>query len=136
LPFILGAIANLGLATALVYFVRRKQVSPQVAFETSMWMAVVWGGLVAAVSFALTYWVLPWIEPDWQVDWYLLLPTCVVVPFLLIASYANSTQLAMDRVKDYGIVHLATSVSFLPAFFPLFFWLGGSVKDGDVPVAV
>lgn len=136
LPFILGAIANLGLATALVYFVRRKKVEPQVAFETSMWVAVVWGGLVGAAACVFTLWGLPLINPDWQMDWWGVVPICAVVPFLLIASYANSTQLATDRVKDYGIVHLATSVSFLPAFFLLFYLLGGSVTDGDVPVAV
>lgn len=136
LPFILGAIANLGLATALVYFVRRKKVAPQVAFETSMWVAMVWGGLVAIAAGAVTLWVLPWLNPAWQMDWQGVVPVCAVVPFLLIASYANSTQLATDRVKDYGVVHLATSVSFLPAFFALFYWLGASVEDGDVPVAV
>lgn len=136
LPFILGAIANLGLATALVYFVRRKKVHPQVAFETSMWVALVWGGFVAVAACATTLWILPAINPAWQMDWWGVVPICAVVPFLLIASYANSTQLATDRVKDYGIVHLATSVSFLPAFFLLFYLLGGSVSDGDVPVAV
>lgn len=136
LPFILGAIANLGLATALVYFVRRKKVDPQVAFETSMWVALVWGGLVAGAAMLVTVYVLPWINPKWQTDWFGALPICAVVPFLLVASYANSTQLATDRVKDYGVVHLATSVSFLPAFFLLFYLFGGSVTDGDVPVAV
>jgi O-antigen/teichoic acid export membrane protein len=136
LPFILGAIANLGLATALVYFVRRKKVEPQVAFETSMWVAMVWGGLVAVAAGAVTLWVLPWLNPAWQMDWQGVVPVCAVVPFLLIASYANSTQLATERVKDYGLVHLATSVSFLPAFFAIFYWLGASVERGDVPIAV
>ncbi|MGK0300440.1 MAG: O-antigen/teichoic acid export membrane protein, partial [Planctomycetota bacterium] len=136
LPFILGAIANLGLATALVYFVRRKKVAPQVAFQTSMWVALVWGGLVGAAACVFTLWVLPAINPAWQMDWWVVVPICAVVPFLLIASYANSTQLATDRIKDYGIVHLATSVSFLPAFFLMFYLLGASVTDGDVPVAV
>tara|TARA_R110002072_G_scaffold243682_1_gene402694 strand:+ start:2282 stop:3712 length:1431 start_codon:yes stop_codon:yes gene_type:complete len=136
LPFILGAIANLGLATALVYFVRRKKVEPQVAFQTSMWVAIVWGGFVGVAACVTILWGLPAINPAWQVAWWSVVPVCAVVPFLLIASYANSTQLATDRVKDYGIVHLATSVSFLPAFFLLFYWLGASVKDGDVPLAV
>jgi O-antigen/teichoic acid export membrane protein len=136
LPFILGAIANLGLATALVYFVRRKKVAPQVAFQTSMWVALVWGGLVGAAACVFTLWVLPAINSAWQMDWWVVVPICAVVPFLLIASYANSTQLATDRIKDYGIVHLATSVSFLPAFFLMFYLLGASVTDGDVPVAV
>ena len=136
LPFILGAIANLGLATALVYFVRRKSVSAQTAFETSMWVALVWGGLVAVASALFTIYALPWINPDWQLDWFGVLPICAVVPLLLIASYANSTQLATDRIQDYGVVHVATSISFLPAFFLLFYALGGSVEDGDVPLAV
>lgn len=136
LPFILGAIANLGLATALVYFVRRKSVTTQVAFETSMWVALVWGGFVAAAAALFTIYVLPWINPDWQLDWSGVLPICAVVPLLLLASYANSTQLATDRIKDYGLVHLVTSLGFLPAFFAIFFWLGGSVEDGDVPLAV
>ena len=43
LPFILGAVANLGLATALVYLVRRGRFTPQVCFETGMAVAIVWG---------------------------------------------------------------------------------------------
>ncbi|MFK7741298.1 MAG: polysaccharide biosynthesis C-terminal domain-containing protein [Planctomycetota bacterium] len=136
LPFILGAIANLGLATALVYFVRRKEVKPQVAFETSLWVALVWGGFVALVAGLFTLYVLPWINPAWELDWFGVVPICAAVPLLLIASYANSTQLATERIKDYGLVHVATSLSFLPAFFLIFYWLGGSVKDGDVPLAV
>ena len=136
LPFILGAIANLGLATSLVYFVRRKQVTAQIAFETSMWMAVAWGGLVSATAFVFTIYVLPWFNPEWQLDWFGALPICLVVPFLLISSYANSTQLATERIKEYGLVHIAMSLTFLPAFFALFFTLGGSVPDGDVPLAV
>lgn len=136
LPFILGAIANLGLATALVYFVRRDKVKPQVAFETSMWVAAVWGTIVAAASAGFILYVLPWLNPAWQLDWFGVVPICAVIPFLLMASYANSTQLATERIKDYGLVHLATSLSFLPMFFLLFYVLGGSVPDGDVPLAV
>lgn len=136
LPFILGALANLGLATALVYFVRRDKVKPQIAFETSMWVALVWGTIVAVAAGVFTLVVLPWINPAWQLDWFGVVPICAVIPFLLMASYANSTQLATERIKGYGMVHLATSVSFLPAFFLLFYLLGGSVVGGDVPLAV
>lgn len=136
LPFILGAIANLGLATALVYFVRRDKVKPQVAFETSMWVAAVWGTFVAVAAGFFTLVVLPWIDPAWQLDWFGVVPICAVIPFLLMASYANSTQLATEQIKAYGFVHLATSMSFLPMFFLLFYLLGGSVVAGDVPLAV
>ena len=135
-PFILGAIANLGLATALVYFVRRGKYAAQVAFETSMGVALVWGSLVGGGALFFMLVVLPAIDPRWQLDWWGVLPICAVVPLLLIASYANSTQLASERIKDYGLVHVVTSVSFLPAFFAVFFLLGGQVSDGDVPLAV
>jgi len=136
LPFILGAIANLGLATSLVYFVRKRRYSPQIAFETTMGVALVWGGFVAILSAVVILWVLPWLRADWALDPWLALPICGVVPLLLVASYANSTQLATERIKDYGVVHLVTSLAFLPAFFACFFGFGGRVADGDVPLGV
>jgi O-antigen/teichoic acid export membrane protein len=136
LPFILGAIANLGLATALVYFVRRGRFTPQVCFETAMAVALGWGTIVAAAAFAVTMWVVPLFDADWHVEWFGLLPICAAVPFLLVASYANSTQLATERIKDYGYVHVATSVAFLPAFFIAFYAFGGNVEKGHVPLGV
>jgi O-antigen/teichoic acid export membrane protein len=136
LPFILGAIANLGLATSLVYFVRRGRYPAQVAFETSMTVALVWGGFVAVTAALFTIYVLPWIDADWTFDPWIVVPVCAGVPLLLLASYANSTQLATERIKDYGIVHLITSLAFLPAFFVIFYWLGARVVDGHAPLAV
>jgi len=136
LPFIIGAVANLGLATALVYFVRRGRFSAQHCFETSMSVALVWGTFVAALAAVTTLYVLPAIRSDWVFDPWLVVPFCAVVPLLLLSSYANSTQLATEQVKAYGAVHLVTSLAFLPAFFALFFWFGGNVSDGHVPHAV
>lgn len=136
LPFLLGAIANLGLATALVYFVRRGRYTAQQVFETCMAVALGWGGLVAGLALLLVLVVLPWWEPSWAVDPWLAVPFCVVVPLLLVASYGNSTQLATGQVRDYGVVHLVTSLSFLPAFFLFFYAFGGHVADGDVVLGV
>lgn len=136
LPFILGAIANLGLATALVYFVRRRRFEPQVCFETSMAVALGWGGAVAIVAALVTLFVLPGVKPEWATDPLLVLPICASVPLLLVASYANSTQLATDRIRDYGIVHLVTSLAFLPAFFACFFAFGGKVAEDHVQLGV
>lgn len=136
LPFILGAVANLGLATALVYFVRRGRFTAQVCFETTMGVAVVWGGFVGLLAFAITKYVLPVIDPELAVDPMIAVPICAAVPLLLVSSYANSTQLATDRIKDYGLVHLATSIAFLPAFFAFFFWFGGDVLKDHVPLGV
>lgn len=136
LPFIIGAVANLGLATAMVYFVRREKYTPQQCFETSMSVALGWGTFVAAVALCVTIYLLPALRDDWTFDPWLVIPWCAVVPLLLLASYANSTQLATEHVKDYGLVHLVTSLAFLPAFFALFFWFGGDVAAGHVPYAV
>ncbi|MBL9078174.1 MAG: polysaccharide biosynthesis C-terminal domain-containing protein [Planctomycetes bacterium] len=137
LPFILGAVANLGLATSLVYFVRRGRYPAQTAFETSMGMALGWGGFVAVAAAFVTLVVLPWFGGDaWRFDAIAVVPVCLAVPLLLVASYANSTQLATDRIRDYGAVHVVTSLAFLPAFFAFFFGFGGEVHRGDVPVAV
>ena len=127
LPFILGAVANLGLATALVWLVRRGRYTPQVCFETAMAVALGWGGFVAALAALVTLYVLPWWNPELVYDPWLVLPVCATVPLLLLASYANSTQLATERIRDYGIVHLVTSLAFLPAFFGCFFAWGGRV---------
>lgn len=136
LPFILGAVANLGLATSLVYFVRRGRFSPQVCFESSMGVALVWGGFVATIAALVTLYVLPWLGPEWVFDPVIVLPICMSVPLLLVASYANSTQLATDHIKDYGFVHVVTSLAFLPAFFAFFFGFGGDVGQQHVPLAV
>ena len=136
LPFVLMAVANLGLATSLVYFIRRGRYTAQQAFSTTLTVATVWGGALSLLSLVVTLYVLPMIDPRWVVSPWLVVPWCAVVPMLLIASYGNSVQLAQGSVRDYGIVHLATSIAFLPAFFAVFFLLGGDVGPGDVPLAV
>jgi len=136
LPYILMAVANLGLATSMVYFLRKGRYTAQQAFGTALTVAVVWGTLIALLALGVTLFVLPHINPAWQFDPWLVVPWCAVVPLLLIASYGNSVQLATERVRDYGAVHLVTSLTFLPVFFAVFFWLGSDVAHGDVPMAV
>lgn len=136
LPFVVGAIANLGLATALVYFVRRGRYSPQVCFETSMAVALGWGGFVGAAAAFVTLFVLPRIDAGWTFEPWVVVPICLSVPLLLVASYANSTQLATERIRDYGVVHLVTSLAFLPAFFACFVLFGSDVSQAHVPLGV
>ncbi|MFN7671028.1 MAG: lipopolysaccharide biosynthesis protein [Planctomycetota bacterium] len=136
LPFVLSAIANLGLATALVWFVRRQRYSAQTCFETAMAVALGWGAVVGVAAWCVVMYALPMFDPEWLVDPWLVLPVCLAVPLLLVASYANSTQLATERIRDYGIVHLVTSLAFLPAFFAVFLAIGGDVGAGDVKAGV
>ena len=123
LPFLATAVANLGLATALVYFVRRRRFPPEVVAGTSQWVAIVWGGIVAVALAVLARTIGPRVVPEWNFDLIYVLPVCACVPLLLTASYANSLQLALDRVRDFNLVHLAQSATFLPLFFLLYFLL-------------
>ncbi|MEZ5963194.1 MAG: hypothetical protein R3F56_05030 [Planctomycetota bacterium] len=124
LPFILMSVANLGLATSLVYFVRRKRFDVQKVAETTSLVALVWGGFVALLGIGIMLVVVPWLKPEWSGRPGLVIPLCACVPFLLLTSYYNSIQLATERVRDYNLVHVLSSATFLP-FFLLFFWLGG-----------
>ena len=136
LPFILMSAANLGLATSLVYLLRRNRFGVQKVFETTMTVALVWGTLVGALAAVLVLGLLPLVRPDWAFDPWLVIPMCGAVPLLLVASYGNSIQLATERIKDYGAVHLVSSLAYLPAFFAIFVVLGANVAEGDVPMAV
>lgn len=136
LPFILMSAANLGLATSLVYLLRRNRFGVQKIFETTMTVALVWGTFIGLFAALFVLFVLPLVRPDWTFDPWLVVPMCAAVPLLLVASYGNSIQLATDRIKDYGAVHLVSSLAYLPAFFAIFVVLGASVSEGDVPMAV
>lgn len=136
MPFILMALANLGLATSLVYFVRRGRYTPQAAFECTALVALVWGGCIGLLSALVTLHVLPLLRSDWTFDPLIVWPFCLAVPPLLLSSYSNSVQLATEQVKQYGALHLCNSLIFLPAFFLCFWWYGGDAEAGDVPLAV
>lgn len=135
LPFILMAVGNLGLATSLVYFVRREQYDVQKVAETTSVVAVVWGTFVALLGMGVMLGVLPLLKPEWSARPGLWIPICACVPFLLLASYFNSIQLATGRVRDYNVVHVVTSAAFLPLFL-LFFWLGGGGPAAAQAVAL
>ncbi len=136
LPFILMSAANLGLATSLVYLLRRNRFGVQKVFETTMTVALVWGSAIGALAAFTVLVVLPALRPEWNFDPWLVVPMCAAVPLLLVSSYGNSIQLATDRIKDYGAVHLVSSLAYLPAFFAVFIVLGANVAGGDVPMAV
>jgi len=130
LPFILTAVANLGLATSLVYFIRRKKYGLKEVSQTVSMVAVVWGGAVALMAMGVCAFLLPAIEPAWQITPWIYVPVCLCVPFQLVSSYFNSIQLATDRVRDYNLVHLATASSFLPLFLVFYFTSGESAARG------
>ncbi len=123
LPFVLMVIANLGLASSLVYYTRRKEVSVKTAGETTSFVALIWGTFVAVMGLlAMAIW--SWAQPDRLVPgWYLLVPLFLATPLLLIISYRNSVLLVMDRIRIYNIVHLIPSILYLPILLCFYFLL-------------
>ena len=130
LPFILTAVANLGLATSLVYFVRKRRYDLLAAAETTSLVALVWGTLVSAAALACCAFLLPALNPEWQMSAWLYAPVCLCVPFQLLASYGNSVQLAAERVREYNLVHLCASVLFLPTFLACYWLADGQAEYG------
>jgi O-antigen/teichoic acid export membrane protein len=130
LPFLLTAVANLGLGTSTVYYLRRKEHGLREAAETTSLVALIWGGLIALLAILLSQTVGPWLRPEWNFDLRYVVPTCLCVPLLLTTSYWNCLQLATDRVRDYNLVHLLASVVFLPAFFACWWLLEREPAEG------
>lgn len=140
LPFVMMSVANLGLATSSVYYLRKKRFPVHEVAETTSLVALVWGGFVALAAIAVSQFVLPLIQPEWSFRLAYVVPICLCVPFLLTTSYFNSIQLAVEKVRDYNLVHLIASVSFLPLFLFFYFVVGvhstDSIADARIAVAV
>ena len=124
LPFIMMSIANLGLATSSVFYLRRREVGTQTVATTNGTVALLWGSTVAGLAILASQTVLPRLAPDWDFDPGYVVPIALCVPLLLTSSYFNCIQLATDRIRDYNFIHLLGSLTFLPLFF-LFYWLTG-----------
>jgi O-antigen/teichoic acid export membrane protein len=122
LPFVLMAVANLGLATSLVYHLRRREFGYAEVAGTVSAVAWGWGTLVAGIGIVASQIVGPAVKPEWNFDLRYVVPICLCVPFLLGASYLNSIQLCQDRLRDYNLVQIAGSIPFLPLFF-LLWWI-------------
>ncbi|GEM_PF-2080043 len=122
-PFILMAVSNLGLATSLIYFVRRGEATVREAGETTAMVAVVWGG-ICVLAALLVLQVLAAFHPEVEVPaMSLVLPLFLATPFMLIVSYRNSIQLALGQIRAYNLIHLIPSLTYLPIFLLFYFLL-------------
>src|SRR5262249_29737705 len=106
LPTIMMAVANLGLATSTVYFLRRKAFPVKAVSQTPTFTAIAWGTPAAGVALLASQTILPLIRPNWGFDLTYVVPVCACVPFLLTTSYFNSLQLAIDHFRNYNLVNL------------------------------
>ena len=90
LPFVLMAVANLGLAASSVFLLRKKRFEVREVAETNSMVALIWGGTVAVTALLVSQFVLPLIQPEWDYNLAYVVPICLCVPFLLTTSYFNS----------------------------------------------
>ncbi len=132
LPFVFTAVCNLGLATGLVYHVRRKIYTAQQAAENTTLVALVWGSFVALLTIAILLLVFPLLGEDYELNPWLVVPICACIPLLLLFSYGNSIQLAVERIREWGVMHLVHSVTYLPLFLFFYWILGNSIVGGVV----
>ena len=131
LPFVLMVLSNLGLASSLVFYTRRKEVSIETAGRTTSFVALTWGTFVAVLGIlGMGIWSL--VQPDRLLPgWHLIVPLFLATPLLLIISYRNSVLLVLNRIRVYNIVHLAPSVLYLPILLVVIF-----LMDKGAAVAV
>jgi len=124
LPFVLMVLSNLGLASSLVYYTRRKEVSIKTAGRTTAFVALTWGTFVAVLGIlGMGVWSL--IQPDRLLPgWHLIIPLFLATPLLLIISYRNSVLLVLNRIRAYNFTHLVPSVLYLPILLIVIFVLG------------
>ena len=116
LPFIMMAVANLGLATSGVYFLRKGMFGLRQVAETSSLVAVAWGTGVAAVAIVASQTVLPLIRPNWNFDLGYVVPISLCVPFLLAAFYLPAAMARARRLGRLGrILQVASGVVMLAA---------------------
>lgn len=132
LGFILMAFGNMGLATSLVYFLRRGRFPLSEVVESTVAAGASAGTALAAlalgaVALASVLWpgsvTLPPLD--------LIVPALAVVPLLLCTSYLNSAQIAEGRIGGYNLVNLLPALLFLPVFL-LFFLTGHDAVRGSI----
>lgn len=140
LPFVIMAVANMGLAASSVFLLRKQRFGVQEVAETNSMVALVWGGAVAVMAVLVSQFVLPLIQPEWDFNLAYVVPICMCVPFLLTTSFFNSIQLAVEKIRDYNLVHLVASLTFLPLFLLFFYGFGShatvSIAGGRLVSAI
>ena len=104
LPIMLSNFVKLGIPQASVFYMRRRGASASDVASNSIWFAFVMGGAAVLVC---------WFERDWlltkflkEIPPLLLLPSLVLIPFVLLQFYLLGVAQAQERFREYNIRQL------------------------------
>lgn len=101
LPVMLSNFVKLGIPQASVFYMRRKNASASDVASNSIWFALVMGAAAVVVG---------WLARDWLLTRFLkqtppelLLPSLVLIPFVLLQFYLLGVAQAQERFREYNI---------------------------------
>jgi len=101
LPIMLSNFVKLGIPQASVFYMRRRGASASDVASNSIWIATVMG--IGAI-------VVAWFGREWLLTKFLkqtppelLLPSLVLIPFMLLQFYLLGVAQAEERFREYNI---------------------------------
>jgi O-antigen/teichoic acid export membrane protein len=122
LPTTLSNFVKLGIPQASVYYMRRKGASASAVASNALWMAFVMGAALAAVC---------WLQRDWLLENVvksappeLILPTLVLIPFVLLQFYLLGIAQAQERFREYNLRQIVPNLLSLVGMFVVLVVLG------------
>ena len=104
LPIMLSNFVKLGIPQASVYYMRRRGASASDVASNSIWFAFVMGGAAVVVCWLERHWLLAKFLKE--VPQELLLPSLVLIPFVLLQFYLLGVAQAQERFREYNIRQL------------------------------
>src|SRR5262245_42239716 len=101
LPIMLSNFVKLGIPQASVYYMRRKNVPASDVASNSLWIALVMGtGAVVVCWWGRDFLLTKFLKrtpPE------LLLPSLILIPFVLLQFYLLGVAQAQERFREYNI---------------------------------
>lgn len=101
LPIMLSNFVKLGIPQASVYYMRRKNVPASDVASNSLWIALVMGTGAVVVC----WWGRDWLLANFlkRTPPELLLPSLILIPFVLLQFYLLGVAQAQERFREYNI---------------------------------
>jgi O-antigen/teichoic acid export membrane protein len=115
LPTTLSNFVKLGIPQASVYFMRRKGASASAVASNSVWMAFVMGSALAAACWVWRDWLLENVMKGAPSE--LIVPTLVLIPFVLLQFYLLGIAQAQERFREYNVRQIVPNVLSLVGMF-------------------
>lgn len=116
LPSLIVTFCNLGIGSATVYYVARKEFRCQEILGNNVLLSVGIGGVGILAGLVVVFFFGETVFPGVPTNYLLL--ALVLVPINIFSSYVRYVLLGAQRIKEFNYVQIAHSVLFL-AFIAL-----------------